>query len=69
MTGGPTLTGLTATAAVCDDKPQYSRKVYGCVTLAWNEPVIDARTVLERMEYRFAESGFGAARQVAARAQ
>ena len=53
----PGVVGLTATAAVCDDKPQYKRKQYGCVTLAWDEPVIDARTVLARMEYRFAESG------------
>ena len=53
----PGVVGLTATAAVCDDKPQYRRKQYGCVTLAWEEPVVDSRTVLERMEYRFAESG------------
>ena len=53
----PDVVGLTATAAVCADKRQYKRKQYGCVTLAWDEPVIDARTVLARMEYRFAESG------------
>ena len=53
----PGVVGLTATAAVCADKRQYKRKQYGCVTLAWDEPVIDARTVLARMEYRFAESG------------
>ena len=53
----PDVVGLTATTAVCADKPQYRRKQYGCVTLAWDEPVIDARTMLARMEYRFAESG------------
>ena len=53
----PGVVGLTATATVCEDKPQYRGKQYGCVTLTWDEPDIDPRTVLVRMEYRFAESG------------
>ena len=49
------VSGLAATAeAYADD---HRRRQYGRVSLSWNPPAGDDNSVLERFEYRYAESG------------
>ena len=48
------VSGLTATAeAYADDR---RRRQYGRVTLSWNPSAVDDNSVLERFEYRYADS-------------
>ena len=49
------LSGLTVTAEAYGD--DYRHRHYGRVTLSWNPPAGDDNSVLERFEYRYAESG------------
>ena len=49
------VTGLTATAKAYRD--EVARRQYGRVALSWSPPADDDNSVLERFEYRYAESG------------
>ena len=48
------VSGLTATAGAYGDERR--RRQYGRVTLNWNPPAVDDNSVLERFEYRYADS-------------